>query len=220
MKNSGGWFTRNRLIGLAALVVLVVAMVLNTRFLTPEELAAAGPVQFDPKKTAEELFAKAKAELPAKAAPVPDVVSGIQSDPAATAEELGAASPAEGTYVFAVTAEGTVTQASPASIRLDVPGVPSETAIIVPLTTAVNGTVLRDAMGFKFADAPGQTDYQYVGDELKKLIQAEVANVGDPASLEGKKVSVVGVTSVLTTGGPVPQAKPINIQPLTLEVTS
>ena len=44
----------------------------------------------------------------------------------------------------------------------------------MPLTTAINGTVLRDAMGFKFADAPGQTDYQYVGDELKKLMQAEV----------------------------------------------
>ena len=44
-------------------------------------------------------------------------------------------------------------------------------------------------MGFKFADAPGQTEYQYVGDELKKLMLAEIkSGVSDPASLKGKKV--------------------------------
>ena len=59
-------------------------------------------------------------------------------------------------------------------------------------------------MGFKFADAPGQTDYQYVGDELKKLIQAEIAvERPDPAALKGKKVTVVGVSSVgLIAAGP------------------
>ena len=49
--------------------------------------------------------------------------------------------------------------------------------------TAINGSVLRDAMGFKFADAPGQTDYQFVGDEMKKLIQADVKQGADPAAV-------------------------------------
>ena len=74
-------------------------------------------------------------------------------------------------------------------MRISVPGVPEQTAVIIPLTTAINGTAVRDAMGFKFADAPGQTEYQYVGDELKKLMQAQVkSSVSDPASLKGKKV--------------------------------
>ena len=34
---------------------------------------------------------------------------------------------------------------------------PAQTPVLVPLSTAVNGTVIRDVMGFKFADAPGQT---------------------------------------------------------------
>ena len=112
-----------------------------------------------------------------------------------------------------------VSQASKTNLRLEVDGAPSNTPVLVPLSTAINGTVLRDAMGFKFADAPGQTDYQYVGDELKKLIQAEIAaDVSDPAALEGKKVDVVGVISVQSAGGkPPPEAKPVNVQPLTLK---
>lgn len=211
-----------RLIGLALLVVLVVAMVLNTKFLTPEELAAAGPVKFDPAKTANELFTKAKAELPGQAKPLGEVLTAVQDDPKAAAEKYQAASPTEGTYIFPVTGTVAVSQATPASLRVSVDGVPGETPVLIPLTTAINGTVLRDAMGFKFADAPGQTDYQRVGDELKKLIQAEIkSSVADPAALEGKKVEVVGVVSVVSSGGaPPPKAKPVNVQPLTLKATS
>jgi predicted lipoprotein len=127
--------------------------------------------------------------------------------------------PTEGNYIFAVKTNASVSQAAKTNLRLEVDGAPSNTPVLVPLATAINGTVLRDAMGFKFADAPGQTDYQYVGDELKKLIQAEIAgDVADPASLEGKKVDVVGVISIQSpSGAPPPEAKPVNVQPLTVK---
>ena len=211
---------RNRLIVAGLVAVLLVAMLLNTKFLTPEEVAAAGPKQFDPQQSATELFEKAKSELPGRAKPLGEVVTAVQADPKAAATTYQAASPSEGSYVFAVTAEGTVTEATAASMRLTVPGVPEQTPILVPLSTAVNGTVLRDAMGFKFADAPGQTAYQYVGDELKKLMLAEVKTaVADPAGSKGKKVTVLGVVNV-TGSGPPPKGKPINIQPVTIEVGS
>jgi predicted lipoprotein len=100
--------------------------------------------------------------------------------------------------------------------------VPEETAVIIPLTTAINGTAVRDAMGFKFADAPGQTEYQFVGDELKKLMQEDVkSSISDPASLKGKKVSGTGVVVVLSpSGAPPPPAKPVNVQPVTIEAGS
>jgi predicted lipoprotein len=213
---------RIRLIVTGLVVVLLVAMVLNTKFLTSEELAAAGPVRFDPKKTADELFTRAKAELPGQAAELSEVVAALQADPKAAADQFKAVSPGTGTYVFAVRTAGTVSESGATGVRLQVDGIPGETPVQVPLGTAVNGTVLRDAMGFKFADAPGQTDYQYVGDELKKLIQAEIGGTaGDPAALEGKKVDVVGVLSVVSpTGNAVPKAKPVNVQPLTLQATS
>ena len=212
-------FSRNRLIALALIVVLVIVMILNTKFLTPEELAAAGPTRFDPAATADELFTKAKTELPDKAADLGEVLTAVQDDPKAAAEKYQAAVPTEGTYIFAVKTSSNVSQASKTNLRLEVDGAPSNTPVLVPLSTAINGTVLRDAMGFKFADAPGQTDYQYVGDELKKLIQADIAaDVSDPAALEGKKVDVVGVISVQSAGGrPPPEAKPVNVQPLTLK---
>ena len=211
-----------RLIVAGLVVVLLVAMILDTKFLTPEELAAAGPVKFDPKATANDLFTRAKAELPGRAQPLGEVVTAVQDDPKAAAEKFDAVSPSEGSYIFAVTATGTVSEASQANLRLQVEGVPDQTPVLVPLSTAINGTVLRDAMGFKFADAPGQTDYQYVGDELKKLIQAEISQaVSDPAALEGKKVEVLGVLSVLSpSGNPVPKPKPVNVQPITLKATS
>lgn len=212
---------RDRLIGLAALVVLLAAMVLNTRFLTPKELASALPKPFDPAAVAADLYTKAQAQLPGQAQPVANVVTAIQQDPKAAAARLKAVSPGEGTYVFTVVGTGTVQQATPDLLTLQVPGVPRQTAVLVPLTTAVNGSVLRDAMEFKFADAPGQSAFQFVGDELKRLILADTKkNLPDPASLKGKTVTVVGVTSLIDTGAPPSAAKPFSVQPLTIKVGS
>lgn len=208
-----------RLIGLGLLAVLVVAMVLNTKFLSPAQLAAALPKEFDAKDTAAQLFAKARADLPGQAKPASAVIPAIQAGPKSAAAKLKAVSPADNSYVFPVTATGTVTDASAMFLRLKVPGVPSQTTVLVPLAQAINGTVVRDAMGFKFADAPGQTDYQYVGDEVKKLIQSQVVAPLSPAKLKGKKVTVVGAISVLDTGSPPPAAKPVNIQPVSIKET-
>lgn len=217
MQRSHRTATRNRLVGLGLLVVLIVGMVLNTKFLSPEELAAALPKPFDPQQTAADLFERAKSELPASAKPLGEVLAAVRQDPKAAAQQFGAAAPNESTFVFPVTAIGTVTQASAQSLRLSVPGAPEQTPVLVPLGTAINGTVIRDAMGFKFADAPGQTDYQYVGDELKKLMQTEISSgVADPAALEGKQVTVVGAISVPNTGSPPPAAKPVNVQAISV----
>ena len=211
-------FTPGRLIGIGVVVVVLVAMILNTKFLNPEQLAAALPKQFDAQATAAELFSRAQADLPAKAAPLGDVVTGMQKDVKATAEQFEAVSPGENSYVFVVKGTGTVTEATANSLRMSVDGVAAETPVLIPLSTAVNGTVLRDGLGFKFADAPGQTDYQYVGDELKKLMQSEVvAPLGDPAALKGKQVDFVGVIAQQGPSNRVPTAKPINVQPVSLK---
>lgn len=207
-----------KILGAALLVGLLVVMALNTKFVTPKELASMGPTKFSPEKTAASLFKKAGTEFGDRAAPLPDVVTAIQSDPQAAAEKFSAVKPNEGTLVFSVTAKGTVTQASAASLQLKVEGIPAETLVLVPVTTAINGTILRDALGFKFADAPGQSAFQFVGDELKKLMQAEVADgIGDPAALKGKQVTVLGVISVSDDGSPQPKAKPVSIQPVSVK---
>ncbi len=101
---------KSRVFGLVFIVALLVAMVLNTKFVTPEELANIGPKKFDPKQTAASLFEKAGEEFSGRAAPLSEVIAGIQSDPAAAAEEFDAVAPNGDTLVFAVTATGTVTK--------------------------------------------------------------------------------------------------------------
>jgi predicted lipoprotein len=213
---------RNLFIVLGIIVVLIIAMILSTKFLTPEELAAVGPKKFDAKQTAADLWGKAQTEIPNNAQPLGEVVPAMQKDLKAAATKYKAVSPAEGAYAFPVKFDGTVTDASAGSLRLSVPGVPKETAVIIPLTTAINGSAVRDATGFKFGDAPGQTDYQFVADELKKLMQEEVkSGVSDPTSLKGKKVSGTGVVVVLSpTGAPPPPAKPVNVQPVSVKAGS
>jgi predicted lipoprotein len=212
---------RTRLIGAVLLVALLVAMALNTKFLTPAEVAAIAPKPFDPAQTAADLYAKAQQELPDQAQPLGEVVPAVQSDVKAAGQKYKAVSPAEGSYVFPVTTTATVAEATDTSLSLRVDGVPGETPVLIPLSTAVNGTVIRDVMGFKFADAPGQTDYQYVGDELKKLMLTEIgSSVGDPKALKGKQVTVVGAVNVQATGTSVPKAKPLNVQPISIKVGS
>ena len=209
---------RNRIIGAVVLAVLVVAMALNTKFLTPAQVAAIAPKPFDPAAIATDLYGRAGDDLPDRAQPLGEVVPALQADLAAAAEKYEATSPAEGSYVFPVELTGTVAEATDASLRLEVDGVPAQTPVIVPLSNAVNGTVVRDLMGFKFADAPGQTGYQYVGDEIKKLMLASIeSSVPDPAALEGKEVTVVGALGVQSSGSTVPRAKPLNVQPVSIE---
>jgi predicted lipoprotein len=211
--------SRFRLIAAVLLAILVVLMLLNTRFLTPAEVAAIAPKPFDPVQSATDIWGKAQTDVPAQAAPAAEVVPAFQSDLKAAATQYKAVSPNENVYVFPVTAQGTVVEASATSLRLQVAGVPANTPVLVPLSTGLNGTVVRDLMGFKFADAPGQTQFQFVGDELKKLMQTEVEKVGDPAALQGKTVTVVGAVNVNATGNTVPAAKPVNIQPVSIEAS-
>ena len=211
---------RPKIIGAVLLVVLVIAMGLSTRFVTPEELAAAGPQKFDAEKTAKSLFSKARESFAADAAPLAEVVVALQKDPEQAATQFDAVKANATTYVFPVTAKGAVTEATPASVQIKVDGVPPQTPVLVPLTTAINGTVLRDALGFKFADAPGQSDFQFVGDELKKLMQAEVRTGLGGQPRPGAEVTVVGAISVTVTGAPQSEAKPVSIQPISVEKAS
>lgn len=209
-----------RLIGLVALAVVMLLMFLNTSFLTPAQVKGLQPEQFNPAAEASTLMAAAEKKIPTAGAPLAEVVAAIQQDPAAAAKKYSAVSAAEGSYAFLATAKGTVSEATAESLQLKVAGIPSETTVIVPLKTAVNGTAVRDAMSFKFADAPGQTTYQYVGDELKKLMQAKVAKIGDPIALKGKEITVEGVVQLVVIGGPPPAAKPVNLQPVNIKVGS
>lgn len=208
--------SRFRLIVIGLVAVLAVLMVFNTKFLTPAEVAAIAPKPFSPVDTAAELWGKAQSELPGQAAPLGEVVPAFQADVKAAAQQYQAATPNENAYVFPVTLTGTVKEATPNGLKLQVDGVPAETPVTLALGPALNGSVIRDGEGFKFAQAPGQTDFQFVGDELKKLMTTEVEKLGDPAGLTGKQIKVVGMVGVSATGKAVARPRPVTVQPVTV----
>jgi predicted lipoprotein len=207
-----------RIVGALALVALVLAMALSTRFVTRDELASMGPTAFSPEATADELFAEANETLPREATPLAELLTGLQKDIAGTAEELGAARPDETTYLFPVSGEAKVVSRQQQAIEVTVDAVPSQTQLNVAVGPGLNGTLLRDALGFTFGDAPNQSAYQQVGDSLKVLVQKQIGPALGDRTEAGTSLRFVGVVSVTDTGVPQSPAKPVSIQPLTLEV--
>lgn len=211
-----------RLVVAAGLVALAIAMVLNTKFLTPEEVDALTPEEFDPQATAQELYSTAQSELTQNPAELSELAAALDEDSEAAAEEYDAFSPSEGALAYAVTLSGTVEDASAENLSLAVDGIEEDRQIVIPLTTALDGNLIRDISDFTFGDAPGQTDYQRVGTEINSMMRADVQEaVGeDPESLIGEEITVDGVLRYMTTDAEGPDERPLVIQPLILEAGS
>ena len=207
-----------RIGGAVAVAALLVAMTLSTRFVTPDELASIGPETFDPAQTAEDLFAEANETIPDAATPLPELLTGLQKDVAKTADDLDASRPNDTTYLFPVRGTATVVATQDQAVEITVEGVPGTTPLSLASGPATNGAVLRDALGFKFGDASNQTTYQQVGDELKALVREQIEQGAGAKIAPGTKLDFTGIVSVTDTGMPQPAAKPVQIQPLTLEV--
>ncbi|MDN5852774.1 MAG: DUF2291 family protein [Actinomycetia bacterium] len=207
-----------RIVGVVAFAALLVAMALNTRFVTPDELASMGPEEFDAEQAAAGLYDDGLKALPDRATPLLELLPALQKDIAATAKKHDAARPSDTTYVFAVSGEAQIAGGQSTALELKVDGVPAATPVTLARGPAVNGTLLRDALGFEFGDAPNQTAYQGVGNVLKARMQQQL-NKALPGSPKGKTVRFLGLLSVTDTGAPLSPVKPISIQPVTVQVS-
>ena len=118
-----------RIVGVVALVVLVVAMALSTKFLTPAELATIAPKPFDPAATAEDLYSRAQTELPGKAADLGEVVPALPVGPQERGRHLqGRRRRARTPTSSRSRRPARVVEATDASLRLQVDGVPEPDA--------------------------------------------------------------------------------------------
>jgi predicted lipoprotein len=83
----------------------------------------------------------------------------------------------------------------------------------VPLTTAINGSPIRDASGtIAFGDFRDQTEFQEVANQFRRLMIRDVIDPLDLTSIEGQQVRVVGAW---LEGGP---PDTFLIQPVLVEV--
>jgi predicted lipoprotein len=201
-----------RIVGVAVLVAILVAMVLDTKFLSPEAEAKLNPPPFTAESYAKEKFPEVTAAIKQKATDIAVLAPAVEADVAAAGKQYGQ-DLGSGAYAFPVKATGTADEVDANFVLLKVPGVPAGTAVRIPVGAAVSGTPVRDATGnIKFGDFAGQTDFQSVANQFKIRIQQDVLSKVDPASLKGKQVTVYGAWA---TGGP---PKSFIIQPVEIEV--
>jgi predicted lipoprotein len=187
-----------RLIGIAAGLVLVVAMVMNTKFLSGDESAAAGGEKFSAEGYAEENYESVIAEWIAEnAAPAVELHEAISADVDAAGKEYGGRA-GSSAWSFPVSFTGVAGQVNPINgqVPVVIEGLPAELQVIVQMGPAVNGSALRDVTGdIEFGMFTNQMEYQSVAVQLNnKVKELVLANV-DPASLSGKSVSVTGAFS-------------------------
>jgi predicted lipoprotein len=182
----------------AVVVVLLVAMGLDTKVLSSSSTAAAPQKSFDPAAWGTETFPKVQKQIEKKAVPAATLARAVKKDPTAAGKKYGVASGTGAGPVVSIAFNGTVGTGSKGIYEVSVPGVPKGILIRIQTGPAITGTDLRDAPGtISFGDFRNQIEYQNAGAELNRQLKKQVLSSIDTDSLTGKKVHVVGAFQLI-----------------------
>jgi predicted lipoprotein len=188
-----------RIVGIVLAVVVIAAMALDTTYKKGDyKPTASGRKAFDPAVYGRENFPKAAGILAKAAVPVPQLLAELKRDQAAASEKYGhreGSSP----YAFAVTGEGVAGKAANGLMEVKIPGVPKGTRVSLQVGPALNGTAIRDAVGYiKFGQFTNQVEFADSATALNTEVKARVLKGVDAKSLEGKKVKFLGAFTLIT----------------------
>ncbi|WP_164863459.1 DUF2291 family protein [Agromyces sp. LHK192] len=175
------------------LVVVAVAAVMSTKFISIEDAEAAASGQtFDPAAYADERFESEIApQIEEESVDLATLLTDLQGG--ADEAEFGNTPGAGSSYSFPVEFTGVAGAPNGSILPVTVEGVPSDVVVQVQIGPAINGTAVRDVTGtVSFNEFTNQLEFQEVATELNNLVRDGVLADVDPASLEGKTVHVVG----------------------------
>ena len=181
-----------RWIGIAAVVLVVGAMALDT---TIVQIGSEHDVQekkFSPQTYGAEQFPIIKQSVETRAVDAVELATAIAADKKAAGEKYGVKTTTG--PVLPVTLTGVFGERKANYNVLAVEGVPPEVTVRVQTGPALNGTDLRDATGqIEFGQFTNQIEYQDAGSAINNEVKKQVLAGIDPAQLTGKTVTVVGV---------------------------
>ncbi len=181
-----------RWIGIAAAVVLVGAMALDTTVVRIGSESDVRVQKFSPEAFGAEQFPIIKADVEARAVDAVTLAAAIAADKKAAGEKYGVATSTG--PVIPVSLTGVVGERKSNYNVVAVEGLPEELVVRVQTGPALNGTDLRDATGkIEFGQFTNQIEYQDAGSAINNEVKKTVLAGIDPASLAGKTISVVGV---------------------------
>lgn len=202
-------------IGAVAAVVLLVAMAMSTTFVASGSIAQKADTAI---AYADLNYDKVVVPKIADGAqPLDTLVTAIVANADAAGKKYGHHEADGKPWSFATKATGTVVKGDFGEIGLQVDGLPNGITAGVAVPPFGSNTAIRDAgTDVKFGDFTNQTEFQNVAIELNKRAVDSVYGKVDPQSLVGKKVTVTGAfTWMSTTGGDITH---VTIIPVKIEV--
>ena len=182
-----------------AVLVLVVAMALDSKIVRLGSAADVPSGAFAPASYGQSEFPKVRALVESKAVDAAILAAAIGKDQAAAEKQYGVAADA-GTEL-PVKFTGKVGKQDSGVYDVAVTGVPDTVQVTVQTGPAITGTDLRDGTGtIAFGQFSNQIDYQNAGSALNKEMKKDVLSKIDVGNLTGKTISVVGVFQLTDAG--------------------
>jgi predicted lipoprotein len=179
-------------VGVVCVILLLVAMALNTKVVNINSQVAAQPGAFDPAAYGAAQFPKIQSEIESRAVDAATLAAAIAKDPTAAGTKYGVQG--EIGPEFSVKFTGVAGAQTFGVYTISVPGVSNSVTVRVQTGPAINGTDVRDATGsITFGQFTNQIDYQNAGSALNNEVKSQVLAKVDTAKLTGKTVSIVGV---------------------------
>jgi predicted lipoprotein len=181
-----------RWVGIAAIVVVIGAMALDTTVVQIGSVHDVQEKKFSPETYGAEQFPLIKQSVETRAVNATELATAIAADKKAAGEKYGVKTTTG--PVLPVTLTGVVGERKSNYNVVTVEGLPPEVTVRVQTGPALNGTDLRDATGqIQFGQFTNQIEYQDAGSAINNEVKKQVLAGIDPTQLTGKTVTVVGV---------------------------
>lgn len=195
----------------AAVVLVVLAMVLSTKFVPRGSALDQTTKAFSASAFGKAQFPKVQGFVNSKAVDAATLAAAIQADPAAAGKKYGV--PAEGGVGVIIPVSFTATVGEVANTGYTPVTVQGLTGpgVAVQFGPPINGTDLRDSTGkYRLGSFENQIQYQDAASALNNELKKVLAKAGAP-NLGGKTVQIEGVFNLVNPAQ-------WNVTPATLKV--
>lgn len=190
---------KKRLFALSMAVIMAVSMAGCVKVVKiGEEGALTGKVEFNAGDSVSELWESAEADIEGKAVDFPTFLQEANGNLKSLVDKYGKYSMGTtGSISYAVKGTGTVEEvnqekkAGYMTVKLD--GWDGSEVIMIQIGSIYKGSSTRDTLDVvSFGDYTNQQEWAAISQELHAMIDANVIQPADPASLAGKTIDFVG----------------------------
>lgn len=196
VQRSAGLFSRNVVIALAGVIVLLGAIALDTTVVEIGSEEDQRQAAFDPDAFGRAEFPRISEAVRARAVEAPVLAEALAEDKAAAIESYG--TPGGIGAFMPVQLVGALGESKSGIFDVVVEGLPEGTRVRLQTGPAINGTELRDITGdIVFGAFKNQIEFQDAGSGINRAMAAEILADLDRESLTGKTVAVVGVFNLI-----------------------